>query len=208
MKKVYQKTIEFYDKNVQEYLKNTIGLQDADWLRKFCELLPNRGIVLDAGCGFGRDCEYFVDRGFDIYGIDLSKNMIDYAKKFAPEAKYSVMDMMDLKFENNYFDGIWCSATLLHLSKKDVPLALAEFRRVLKQNGILFLDIKEGTGEKVIKDQRYHDQEKFYSYFQKDEIKKILEDQNFSLIEYQETFRKENYTKGSKLSYLLAKKAK
>ena len=106
MKKYLKKTIEFYDKNVDEYIKNTIDLQDIDWLDKFSSYLSHGSKVLDIGCAYGRDSKYFVKNGFETYGIDLSKKMIEKAKMFEPNAEYFAMDMLDLDFQDSFFEPI------------------------------------------------------------------------------------------------------
>lgn len=206
MQKYLKKTIEFYNKNVDEYIKNTITLQDSTWLEKFIKYLPKNGKILDIGCAYGRDCKYFVEKGFKTYGIDLSEKMIEHAKVFELKAHLAVMDMLNLKFENQSFDGIWCSATLLHLNKNDALKAIKKMNRVLKKKGVLFLNLKEGIGEKVIKDLRYNNSEKFYSYFSEKEIKRLLEDESFSIIDFEIIIKKDKYMQNSKLIYLIARK--
>lgn len=206
MKKYLEKTIKFYDKNVDEYIKNTADLQNKDWLEKFVLHLIKNAKVLDIGCAYGRDCRYFVKNNFETYGIDLSEKMIEKAKNFELKAKFSVMDMLNLDFKDDFLDGIWCSATLLHISKADTPQAIKEFRRVMKKDGVLYLNLKYGKGEKTIKDMRYKDSEKFYSYFEEDEIKKILTDNGFSIIDFEIKMRKEKYMQNSKSIFLIAKK--
>jgi ubiquinone/menaquinone biosynthesis C-methylase UbiE len=190
-KKYIKKTVQFYDRNTDQYIKNTRKLQDKEWIIKFASLLPKKAKMLDIGCAFGRDCQFFVRKGFNTYGIDLSKQLIKKAKQLVKGANFLVMDMLTLRFSNSYFDGIWCSATLIHLKKVDVPRALQEMNRVLKKNGILYINLKLGAGEKFIKDKRYGGQEKFYSYFSQAEIKKYLTKGGFQI----KNFKKETKTK-------------
>lgn len=187
MKDYIKKTIDFYDTSVNEYFNKTINLQNKSWLEKFILYLSPSSKILDVGCAFGRDSKYFSENNFKTYGIDLSTKMIEKAKDFSPLTKFSVMDMMDLKFDSDFFDGIWCSATLLHLNKKDAKVALKEFKRVLKNDGILYLNLKEGDGEKFITDERYNNVQKFYSYYKISEIKKILNDNKFEIIDFSYT---------------------
>lgn len=206
MRKYQKKTIEFYDKNVKEYKKNTDPLMNPEWLKKFTKYLPSKGRILDAGCAYGRDCDFFVKKEFDTYGIDLSEEMIKKAKKSINNCKFSVMDVLHLDFEDSFFDGIWSSATLLHLKKEDARKALAEFNRVLKKKGLLYLDMKEGEGEETLKDPRYSKTEKFYSYFREAELKELLKERGFEIADHvcSSKATKYHYTK---VIYLIAKKA-
>lgn len=193
MKNYIQKTIDFYNTSFDEYFNKTLNLQDKSWLEKFTSFLNPSSKILDIGCAFGRDSKYFSENNFEAYGIDLSIKMIKKAKEFSPLSKFFVMDMMNLKFDDNFFDGIWCSAALLHLNKKDALLAMKEFKRVLKNDGVLYLNLKEGEGEKYITDDRYNNVEKFYSYYSEFEIKNILKKENFKIIDF---LIEKNFTNG------------
>ncbi len=186
MKDYKKKTISFYDSHVEEYLKNTLGLQDArekKWLNKFIAYMPPEARVLDLGCAYGRDSKFLSEAGLEVYGVDLSTAMIKRAKQFAPEVDFQVMDMMDLKYEGDFFHGIWCSAALIHLKKKDAEVALSEIKRVLKKEGKLYLALKEGEGEKTIKDDRYEGVSKFYSYYTEKKIRSVLNKFGFEIVE-------------------------
>ncbi len=206
MKPYIKKTIEFYDRSVEEYIENTKNLQGRKWLEKFISYLPKKSRVLDLGCAYGRDCKFFVNKGFEAHGVDLSPKMIEKAKSLVKGASFQVMDMLDLKFPSGYFGGVWCSATLLHVKKKEVPKALSEIKHVLKKGGVLYLALKEGTGEKVIKDERYTGTEKFYSYFTENEIKEILKKNGFRTLDFQVAFYKDAYRKDAGRIYMIARK--
>ena len=198
-------TINFYDQNIDEYIKKTTNLQDKDWLNKFTSYLPVNGSVLDIGCGFGRDTIFFASRNYISFGIDLSEKMILRAKKSVLSAEFYVMDMLNLKFKNSFFDGIWCSATLLHLNKNDALKSLNEMKRVLKSEGIIYLTLKEGNGEKVITDDRYKNAKKFYSYYTETEIKNILTIHGFEILDFKlEKNPKQKYN-NTGIIYLIAK---
>ncbi len=201
----YQRVIiGFYAKNKKQFIEHTEPLQNTAWLKKFCALLPRGGKVLDLGCAFGRDCHFLVDQGFKTYGADLSPDLIQEAKQRVKEATFRVMDMMDLKWRNSFFDGVWCNAALLHLKKTDVPQALQEIERVLKNKGILYLGLKRGKGEKIDPDKRYKNDKRFFSYFEKEEMKALLIQHGFQINQIKAVELKNRYTKD--WIFLIAKK--
>jgi len=205
MKAYIKETINFYDQNVEEYIQKTIKLQDDEWLNKFSAHLPEKAKVLDVGCGFGRDTNLFTLKKYDAYGIDLSLRMIEKAKDFSPASKFQVMDMLKLEFEAGYFDGIWCSAALLHLSKEDAKGAIGEIKRVLKKNGLLYLNLKEGEGEKHIIDERYKNAKKFYAYYTEDEIKALLSGFGFEIVDFKLERNPQEEYKNTGIIFLIAK---
>ena len=176
-------TTESYNSTVGEYIKNTDNLHQAKEGKKFISLLKKNSLILDLGCGPGRDAKIFAGRGFKVIGVDLSESMIKAAKERVKNAEFRVMDMLKLDFKDNYFDGIWASASFVHIPKRGIPKALKEARRVLKEKGIFYLSVKEGKGEVLEPDRRYGGVEKFWSFFKQEEIKEMLKKTGFDIIE-------------------------
>lgn len=108
----------------------------------FCSLVRPGGRILDAGCGTGRLDRYFHSRGFDVVGIDSSPEMLRIALEENPELTYRVMDIKDLEFEDESFDGVWTSGVLLHLPKKALHGTFQEFGRILRKDGALFISTR------------------------------------------------------------------
>ena len=103
--------------------------------------------ILDAGCGIGRDCEYFVKNNFDIYGIDLDEEAIQNTKLRVglwnadfDLSHFLVANLVEIPFPDNSFDFVISSA-VLHFSKDRVQFKklFEELVRVLIPGGILFI---------------------------------------------------------------------
>lgn len=74
------KTIGVYNAMADEYAKKLNDYAPRPEQEKFVSLLPKNATILDAGCGPGRDCEYFVKKGLKVVGVDLSDKLLDIAK--------------------------------------------------------------------------------------------------------------------------------
>jgi 2-polyprenyl-3-methyl-5-hydroxy-6-metoxy-1,4-benzoquinol methylase len=110
-------------------------------LEEFSKLLPRAGQVLDAGCGVGRPTSEFLSRkGFSVTGVDISKRMIDLAKKNVPDARFFQKNILTLDFHDESFDGIICVYTLWHIPRANHPTIIQNFHRMLKDDGILVLN--------------------------------------------------------------------
>jgi ubiquinone/menaquinone biosynthesis C-methylase UbiE len=167
-------TIEAYDKIAEEYSK-TWG--DIDLIKKYADLflrfLKGRKI-LDVGCGPGRDSKYFSEKGLEVIGIDLSENFLKIARMKAPSVKFLKMDLRKLDFPNETFDGLWVCSSFLHIPKKDAKKTLKEFRRVLKKEGVMFIAVKQGKGEKI--------KEGIYNvFYNKEEFEKLIRSMDFNI---------------------------
>jgi ubiquinone/menaquinone biosynthesis C-methylase UbiE len=105
-------------------------------------LAPREGErVLDIACGMGELSLLIAQKGAEVYGIDMSPEAIESARRLSKKAgipcRYEVGDAQHLPYPDGYFDKVICSSSLEHF--KDDTLALNEMRRVLKDNGRVVL---------------------------------------------------------------------
>lgn len=200
MQDYIKKTKDYYNKEASNYHNSADNWQLIEWLEKFTSLISDSARVLDLGCAYGRDVQYFFENGFDIYGFDISEEMIGVARTKIPKAKFKVGNLLELDYEDDYFDGVWSSATLVHISRNDIDIAIKQINRVLKREGILYLTFREGEGEALDKN---NNKERYYSYYKKQEIYDFLEKNGFIVVEYEEV-KKE--TRKHKSIYLIARK--
>jgi SAM-dependent methyltransferase len=109
------------------------------------ELASLRGCrVLDVGCGPGSVLRQLVRR-FDVegVGIDASPNMIEVARREAPEIEFHVGRAEDLPFGEATFDAVVSRLVVHHL---DRPRAFAEMRRVLRPGGRVVVTTTDPAG--------------------------------------------------------------
>lgn len=58
--------------------------------------LPIEAKILDLACGRGRHSKYLYRKGFDVTGVDISRQSIDYAKEYErPRLHFEVHDMRE-----------------------------------------------------------------------------------------------------------------
>lgn len=177
---VVKKTIETYEQTADFYdsLYPDVNKENIDF---FIDKL-NGDKILDIGCGSGRDAEYFVSKGLDVTGIDLSNRFIEISQAKVPKAKFIKMDMRNINFPVNSFDGIWSMGSILHIPKLEVKDTIIKFREVLKTNGIIYISVKLGEGEKFVKRDRYKGLEKFFAFYTESEMSDLLENCGFEII--------------------------
>lgn len=138
-------TSKFYHENAEAYFEETAHLDMAHLYREFVCLLPQQARILDAGCGSGRDSKWFLDQGFDVVSIDASPALVTLAReRFRVAAHVMRFDRMGFQEE---FDGIWASASLLHVPAIEFPAIASKFVRALKPGGTWYLSLKEGSFE-------------------------------------------------------------
>jgi 2-polyprenyl-3-methyl-5-hydroxy-6-metoxy-1,4-benzoquinol methylase len=116
-------------------------------INRFAQHLPIGGIVLDAGCGSGRDTKTFVEMGYSVTAFDASPAMVKHA------ASYTGLEVEWMTFEdmvwNQRFHGVWCCASLLHIPRRHFGGVLKRLFRALKPDGICYMSFKHGTGDRT-----------------------------------------------------------
>ena len=182
MKDIIKKTIETYNQIAKIYADYTFNRLFQYNLNEFNSIIPKDAKILDIGCGSGRDVQYFLDYNLNPIGIDISHEMINEAKTRVPNGDFKKMDMRNLKFKENTFDALWACASLLHISRKELPKVLQNLNKIIKPNGILFIALKEGEGSKIIREQKYNDLPRLFVYYNKPEIEKLINENGFSII--------------------------
>ena len=109
--------------------------------------LPRDLSVVDIPFGTGRFVPYYLERGFDVYGLDASKDMISSAQALLGDdfEKCTTTTGLshDLPFEDGQFDLLVSTRFLRDIILyRDVKKTLAEFARVTSKFAILQLGIK------------------------------------------------------------------
>lgn len=108
---------------------------------RFAGSLPKPSLVLDAGCGPGRDLARFTAHGHVARGVDLNPVFVEMANRHAPTAQWDLREIGSL-FPAGTFDGIWAAASLVHLPESDTVDVIGQFSRLLRPGGRLYACLK------------------------------------------------------------------
>ena len=155
----------------------TLSLNLQEWfggidIYLFDQLLKGRFVpgmrVLDAGCGTGRNLVYFLRSGYQVFGIDESREAIARTRRLAaglaphlPEDNFRVETVARMSFADAAFDVVISSA-VLHFADNEQQWEemLTEMWRVLKPGGIFFARLASSVGIEdlvdLIQGRRYH----------------------------------------------------
>jgi len=125
----------------QEQLKKQLGKIDIyllDQIMKHRYL--DTDLILDAGCGKGRNIETILGLGLNIVGCDSDLSTIQTLQQKHPTIDLRVNDLSDLSYQNSIFNHIICNAVLHFANDIDqFKKMISELYRVLKPNGTLFI---------------------------------------------------------------------
>jgi len=179
---VVAKTIKTYEELAEDYHKTHFDINEIKNIADFFIQNLKGQKILDIGCGPGRDAKYFSEHNLEVTGIDLTSNFIKMASQNVPNAKFIQMDMRNLDFPENTFDGIWSCASFLHVPKDEAKNTLLGFRKILKPTGLIYLSVKQGNEEKFVEKDEYKGRAKFFAFHTQNEFKKLIESCNFKIV--------------------------
>lgn len=137
------KTISYYNSNAKRFAEETL-FADFEFIQKiFTDKLPDKAVLLDFGCGSGRDTRYFMKQGFQVDAIDGSVNLCKLA------SRYTGIEVKNILFhelaETGKYDGIWACSSILHLPVNELANVMEKMIIALRDNGIIYTSFKYGT---------------------------------------------------------------
>ena len=168
-----KQTIEFYNTNAQKYSSYSYEHEKGELYQKFLNYLPEKGSILDAGCGAGWDTKFFLKNGYSVTALDASVKLLEVIETHKNLEKIE-SDFLNFK-SKNFFDGIWASFSLQHLPKSDFKPALKLLKNSLSETGFFYIGIHEGNKE--IRDTLG----RYYSYYGESEISGIIQSLNLRI---------------------------
>lgn len=148
-------TLEYYQHHADDFFNSTVNVDMGSLYTPFLERIPQGGLILDAGCGSGRDSKAFLQLDYQVEAFDATAEMAKLASQHT-ELSVKQMTFSDVDAVNRY-DGIWCCASLLHVSAAELPDAMAKLARALKPGGTWYVSFKYGEGERVNEGRHFTD---------------------------------------------------
>jgi superfamily II DNA or RNA helicase/SAM-dependent methyltransferase len=139
-------SLDYYDQHAEEFFAATVSVEMTNVRQRFLEHIPDGGLILDAGCGSGRDARAFLEKGFRVVAFDGSASLAELAGQHIGQ-KVDVRQFADVE-EQHCYDGVWACASLLHLSTAEIPDAINRLWLSVKPGGVVYLSFKYGDGER------------------------------------------------------------
>ena len=107
-------------------------------------------VILDAGCGSGRNIALLAPMVKQVVGVDYSDQMIQRAQERVSTDGLSNVKLIEgavtkLEFPANSFNKVVCASVLQYLDDENCALAIREMIRVCKPGGTLVIHAKNGT---------------------------------------------------------------
>ncbi len=139
-------TIQFYQDNANDFFEGTVNVDMSNIYQHFTKILSKGSLILDAGCGSGRDSKAFIDMGYAVEAFDASSELVSRA------SEYTGIKVKHRLFNDVYsiekYDAIWCCASLLHVPEIELPETLNKLANALKPSGVWYVSFKYGHSQR------------------------------------------------------------
>lgn len=138
-------TLSYYNTNTSSFVESTQSVKMTEaWSRFTAKLLPS-SLILDFGCGSGRDTKYFLEHGYQIEAIDGSEELCNVASAYTGiTVKKQLFTELS---EVHKYDAVWACSSILHASSDELVIIMRKIWTALKDNGIFYTSFKYGTFE-------------------------------------------------------------
>lgn len=137
-------------------------------------------------CGAGGDMPplgLFYTEGYETIGVEIDSRQLELSKMFEKEndMKLNIVkgDMKSLPFKDGKIPFLYSYGSIFHMPKDDIKVTIEEFERVLKKDGLCYINVlskedeRYGTGIKVSADEFIQNEDKkeiLHSYFEFNEL--------------------------------------
>ncbi len=169
-----------YNKIYRDYNRNRQMKNDRTLIEKFAKSFTENAKVLDVGCGSGKVAALLSGYGLQIVGIDISKNMLGLAKKNSPRSKFYLMDMKDMNFQSESFDGVISLYAIIHTPRRYHHLILSKMYKFLKPGGRLLISVGR-TDSKEWFEKNWHGSRMYWSHFDRKKNEDLIKNTGFRI---------------------------
>ena len=139
-------TIASYENHAQQFWQGTKDHDVSQNRQSFLNALPafaSPKVVLDLGCGPGRDLHYFNSLGHTAIGLDACPAFCQMAQAYSGSEVWQ-QNFLDLSLPSEHFHGVFANASLFHVPQQELPSVLKRLYNTLMPGGVLFCSNPRG----------------------------------------------------------------
>lgn len=131
------------------YADPTFCSDHDGWLERYAALLdPDRGVIVDLGCGLGHNARVLHAAGYDVLACDLSEQALERLRREEPGIRTRQLDMeIGLPFEDGTLQAIVADLSLHYFTRDVTHRLIGDIHRSLRPGGLLLCRVN-AVGER------------------------------------------------------------
>lgn len=175
-------TVNYYSQNaltVAERYESVV----SSLSKSFGEAFKPKSKLLDIGCGSGRDLAFLASLSHESFGIDATPEFVALSQSLHPELSGKVLQAALPNFDPPFggdFDGVLCSAVLMHIPESELVSTAVSIKRCLKKHGRLLYSVPSKRLDVLTENRDANG--RLFVPDQSDRLQNIFEQLGFSLI--------------------------
>ncbi len=183
MSEINKNTYNLVAKNYEDYHSSRIIWQNE--LEEFSKLLLDSPVILDLGCGPGRETVWLAENiaESELTGVDFSENMIALANENSAQNAAFIVEDITTYIPPKQVDGIWARGALHHLTDSEITSTFNNAATYLKPGAIICTINKYGDHEEVQHDERYGSTvDRYFNLFNEAKIEDIAREHDLDIL--------------------------
>jgi pseudaminic acid biosynthesis-associated methylase len=117
-------------KELDSLYRTNHGVTRRELNERFLDRIPRNARILEVGCNCGNQLLMLQEMGFtNLWGVEIQSYALESGRARAQGVQLVQASALDLPYEDGYFDLVFTSGVLIHISPADLPRALDEIHR-------------------------------------------------------------------------------
>jgi SAM-dependent methyltransferase len=149
-------TLAYYEQRAEEFRAGTLDHDVSENIDALLRHIDGKApfVILDLGCGPGRDLKTLTALGNTAIGLDGAAAFAAMARA-GTGCEVWQQDFLALDLPRERFDGIFANASLFHVPSQELPRVLRQLRDTLKPRGVLFSSNPRGENQEGWRGERF-----------------------------------------------------
>ncbi|WP_341906582.1 class I SAM-dependent methyltransferase [Fluviicola taffensis] len=180
-----QKAVDLFNKKADSYQERFLSVDAySESFHALLSLLDKNSRVLDVACGPGNISKFLLNERpeLTILGIDLAPNMIEWAKKNNPTARFMVHDAQQINQLSETFDAIIVGFLFPYFMMTQVREFIGKAYKKLHTGGILYISTMEDRYENSRLRSSSTGEQLLMHYYEAADLIEILEMNQFQVV--------------------------
>lgn len=194
-KEILKLTEETYDAIADKFepvlTKDNSSAEEVEAVDSFIKKLPRDSVIADLGCGVGKHGRYCAQKGFTVFGFDISSNMIKLAEQYNHRKEYAEMKVLQIAEMSSFdciqkFDAVISAYAFIHLSYEQAEKALINLHRHLNDYALIFITVYKGERNNIYQETLAPDYKLYFRDYEKKEFLDLITKCGYDVFDYKE----------------------